>query len=124
MTRRQQRGAAEVALDVVGEDRVEDFVRRQSVLVHLPGCELGGRWLVDDLLRDRFDLTALAGGCVAPARELPHKCLGDVLDRREAAGGVAVERGEAGRELALVAADEHEVAELVGQRHPCRPADA
>src|SRR5438270_6359429 len=44
--------AAHVALDVVGEHRVQHFVGRQSVLVQLPRCKLGGRWLVDDLLGD------------------------------------------------------------------------
>src|SRR3954452_6261658 len=51
--------AAQVALDVVVEQPVEDVVRRQPVLVELAGSELRGWRLVDDLLRDRLDLSAL-----------------------------------------------------------------
>src|SRR5439155_128589 len=47
-----------------------------------------------------------------------------VLDHREAARHVAVERGVAHADLALVARGQHEPAELVRERHEQRAADA
>src|SRR5438552_933620 len=61
---------------------------------------------------------------VAPPRELVDERLRYVLDRGEAAGHVAVQRGVADGELALVAGREHERAELVGHRHEQVAADA
>ena len=68
-----------------------------------------------------------AGGdglLVAPAGQLPDERLGHVLDGRVAADGVAVDRGVADGELALVAGGQDEVALRVGQRHQRRAAHA
>ena len=55
--------------------------------------------------------------------EPEHVRLVDVLQQREPAGEVAVERRVADRELRLVAGRDHEPAELVRERHQQRPAD-
>ena len=61
---------------------------------------------------------------VPPRGELVHERLRDVLDGREPARHVAVERGVPHRVLALVAGGEHQRAELVRERHQQVAADA
>src|SRR3954452_21304381 len=120
----EQLGHPQVAVDVVGDHRVELLVGGERVAVLLPGGELRRRRLVDRVLRDRLGLAPVAGVPVAPAGQLPDQRLGHVLDRREATGRVAVERGVPDRHLALVAGRQQQVPVLVGQPHQQRAADA
>ena len=94
--------AARVLLDVGLEDRVERVVVGQRVLVLLVGPQLGARRPVDDRARHR--MLGVAG--VAEVDEPVDERLGHVLDHREAAGRVAVERRVADRVLRLVAGRE------------------
>ena len=107
-----------VLLDVGLEDRVEHLVGRQRVLVRLVGPELGRGRARERALGDRGRTP------VAVPREPVDHGLVDVLQHREAARRVAVERAVAHRGLALVAGREHEPAELVRQRHQVVAADA
>ena len=69
--------------------------------------------------------TGLSGSRRCALRDEPvDQRLGHVLDHREAAGAVAVERRVADRHLGLVAGRQHEPAELVRQRHQQVAADA
>ena len=61
---------------------------------------------------------------VPPPAQLVHERLRHVLDRREAARHVAVQRGIADRQFALVAGGEHERAEFVRHGHQEIAADA
>src|SRR5205085_8572685 len=90
------------------------------VLVGLIGPQPGRRRAVEDRARD----DVAAGARVDVAGDLVHQRLRHVLDDREAAGHVAVERGVSDRDLALVAGGEYEPAELVAQRHQQGAADA
>ena len=89
-----------------------------------PGASSADGGLSMRVLRDRLGLAALAGVRVAPAGELPDQRLRHVLDRREPAGGVAVERRVADGDLALVAGRQQQVPVLVGQPHEQRAAHA
>ena len=64
------------------------------------------------------------GPLVEPAREREHPRLRHVLDRCEAAGGVAVERRVADRRLRLVRRRQHQEPVLVRQGHHDHAADA
>ena len=108
-----------VLLDVGLEDRVERVVVGQRVLVLLVRPQLGAGRALDDRARDRMRLVAP----VAVVDEPVDERLRHVLDDREAAGRVAVERRVADRVLRLVAGREHEPAELVRQRHQQVAAD-
>ncbi len=107
----RQRLGVEVALDQALQDGVEHGIGRQRVGVLLVGAQLGRRRLVEDALRDR------PAARVAPAAELEHRGLVDVLQDVEAAVHVAVERGVAHRHLRLVAGGHHHAAELVRHGH-------
>src|SRR5262245_20779356 len=113
----------EVAFDVGVEHLVEQVVRRQGVGVELPRSQLRRRRLRDRVLRDRRLLATSLRLRVPPSGQVPDESLRNVLDGRVAANGVAVDRRVAGRQLALVAAGEHEVAVLVRQAHPDDRAD-
>src|SRR5207237_94795 len=76
----------QVLLDERFQDRVEHLVGRQRVGVFLSRPKLRGRRALDHPLRNR------AAEGVPVAREAVHQELAAVLDRREAAGHVAVER--------------------------------
>ena len=91
--------ARAVELDVRLEHLVELRVRRQRVLVELVGAQLGARRALDGRLRDQL----APGALVQVPREPEDVRLVDVLEQREAAGHVAVERRVADRELRLVA---------------------
>ena len=65
-----------------------------------------------------------AGALVQVPGEPEHVRLVDVLEQREAAGHVAVERRVADRELGLVPGRDDEPAELVRERHQQHAADA
>ena len=108
----------QVALHVALDHDVEHLVGRQRVLVRLVGRELRRRRAVDHALRDH---EALA---VAPVGNAIDQRLHDVLDDREPAGHVAVERGVARGHLALVARGDDDGARLVRKRHEQRAADA
>ena len=113
--RRRRRSASRIG--------VEQLVVGQRVGVELAGPQLGRRRLGDRVLRDRRRSRRAprpARCASAPARQT--SVFGHVLDRREAADRVAVDRRVADRELALVAGGEHEVALGVGQRHQRRAA--
>ena len=62
-------------------------------------------------------VTPPSGLGVPPVRELVDERLGHVLDRREPAGHVAVQRRVAHRVLGLVPGGQHDRAELVRDRH-------
>src|SRR3954451_22901522 len=111
--------ARAVELDVRLEHAVEYGVRRQRVLVELRLAQLRARRPLDDRLGDQLASSAL----VQVAREPEHVGLEDVLDQRQAARDVAVERRVADGELRLVPGRDHEPAELVGERHEQRAAD-
>src|SRR3954453_6133081 len=108
VARGEQCGAAHVALDVVVEDRVELGVVRQRVRVELSGAQLGRRRLGDGAFRNGRRFTA-RGELVAPSCELPYQRLGHILQRREPARAVAVQRRKTGGQLALVAGRQHEM---------------
>ncbi len=57
------------------------------------------------------------GEGVAPAGQSVDERLGNVLEHGEAPGHIAVERGVAEAELALVSRGQHQPAELVGEGH-------
>src|SRR5439155_14819188 len=94
-------------------------VGRQRVLVELVVAELRARRPVDDRLRDQL----AAGPLVEVYREAEDVGLEDVLQQREAAGEVAVQRRVADRQLRLVPGRDDEPAELVRERHQQRAAD-
>ena len=119
-----ERGGAVVALDVVVEHVVEQCVVGERVGVELSRSQLGRRRLGDGRLGDRRGLAAALGLGVAPAGQRPHQGLGYVLERSEAAHGVAVDRRVADRELALVAVGEHQLALGVRDAHDDRAAHA
>ncbi len=118
-----QFGSALVPFDVVIEYRVQCGVVGQPIGVELTGGELGRRRLDDDLFGDGRGLAPAERLRVAPPGEFPDQGLGHVLDRGEAARAVAVERGEPGGKLALVARGENQMTMGVRQRHQQRPAD-
>ena len=64
------------------------------------------------------------GPIVEVGAQRVHECLGDILDHRETAGHVAVERGVAGCHLTLVPGREHHPPELVRDGHEHVAADA
>src|SRR5579862_2589254 len=115
--RREQLLERHVLLDVRGQEGVEDVVGRQALVVALPGAQLGrGRFRQHAVGDDRADRVAVAG-------ELVHARLEHVLDHGEPAGHVhAVDRRVPHRQLALVAADQHQPAELVVEGHEDRGA--
>src|SRR3954447_16292462 len=119
----EQRRATHVALDVVVEDRVELGVVRQRVRFELSGPQLRRRRLGDGAFRNRRRITA-RGELVAPSCELPYQRLRHILQRREPARAVAVQRGKAGGEFALVTCRQNKMALLVGQCHQRRTANA
>src|SRR4051795_6034924 len=75
VTELEQLRHAEVAVDVVGYDRVELLVGRQRVAVLLTGRQLGRRRLVDGVLRDGVGLAPPPRLLVAPPRQLPDEGL-------------------------------------------------
>ena len=93
---RHDLACVEVLLDVGRQDRVEHVVRRQRVLVELVGAQLGRGRTVDGRGGDQLP----SGLLVAPAHEPVDPALEHVLEHREAAGHVPVERGVAHRQLA------------------------
>ena len=100
-------------LDVLLQHLVELRIRRQRVFVELVVAQLGARRAVDDRLRDQLAPDSL----VQVAREPKDVRLVDVLQQREAAGHVAVERRVSHRELRLVAGRDEHPAELVRHCH-------
>ena len=86
------------------EDRVEHRRRRQRVAVELARAQLGADGgLVIEFSGIGGVSPAPLGLGVAPRGQPPHQRLRHVLERVEAADRVAVERGVADRQLALVA---------------------
>src|SRR4051794_35159562 len=98
-----------VTVDVALQDRVENLVVGQRVGVELSRSQFRRGRFADRRLGDRWPLATADGISIAPAGERPHQGLGDVLDRPEAADGVAVDRRVPDRELALVPRREHQV---------------
>ena len=113
-----QLGGAQVVLDVVVQQRVEDRRSRAASRCRAgPGrsSALGGLVIEFSGIGGVSPRPGAPG--VAPPGQLPDQRLEHVLDRREAAGRVAVEGRVAGGQLALVAGGQDQVAVLVGQRH-------
>ena len=102
-----------VLLDVSGEHGIEDLVRRERLVVALVRPELGGRRLAEHRSGDQI----IPGPGVARLAQPVDEGLGHVLDHRESARRVSVERRVARGELALVACREDDPPEGVGQRH-------
>ena len=113
-------GDAAILLDVLFDDGVENFVRRQGVLVQLARLEFGAGRFGDHGLGD----DGLLADRVAIAGEAVDQRFGHVFDHRVAAGHITVKGGVAGGELALVAGRQHDPAELVRQRHDDVAANA
>src|SRR5262245_55220428 len=109
-----------VALHVALEDRVQILIGRQRVLVLLARAQFGRGRPGEDRPRDDLPPRPRIG----LLGELVHEGLRAVLDAGEAARHVAVERGVAYCDLALVPRVEDEPAELIGQRHQVVAADA
>src|SRR5256714_711589 len=108
-----------VLLHVGLEHAVQLRVRRQRVLVELPLPQFRARRPFDRRLRDELASRLL----VQVAREPKNVRLEHVLEEREPAGHVTVERRVADRQLRLVAARDEQPAELVRERHRERPPD-
>ena len=87
-------------------------------MIGLVRAQFGRRRTRDRAVRDHVRLF------VAPARQRVDLRLVDVLQHREAAGHVAIQRAVTHARLALVAGREHQPAELVRQRHERVAADA
>ena len=118
---RDDRRDRRVVLDVALEDRVEYVVGRQALVVALVGSQLGRRRLFEHVGGN----DVATGAFVAPTGEREHERLGNVADHREPTGRVAVQRGVADGDLALVAAGQHRrPPELVRQGHHQHAADA
>src|SRR5207302_9628208 len=100
------------------QDRVEYLVRQLRVGVLLTWPMLRGRRALDHPLRNH------AAEGVPVAREAVHQELAAVLDGREAAGHVAVERRIAHGHLALVAGGEEHPPGLVRDPHEQQHAAA
>ena len=80
--------AERVVLDVDLEDRVEDLVGRQALVVALVGAQLRRRCLVEHRGRDEVG----AGALVAATGQRRTRATWAVPDDGETAGGVAVQR--------------------------------
>ena len=119
-----QRLYALVVFHVTLNDRVQHLISRQAVLVFLVGAQLGAGWASDDALRDRLAARPIRIMKVAPAGQVKHAGLDHVLDDREAARHVAIQRAVARGHLALVAGGQDNRTGLVGQRHEQRAANA
>ena len=97
---------------------VQHLVRRQRVAVELPRAKFRSGRTVDDPLRNRRRQR------VPVARQAIYAGLGAVLQRRETARHVAVQRRVSDRVLALVAGRQHQAPLLVRDRHEQHPAAA
>ena len=93
------------------QNGVEDFIRRQRVLVSLVGAQLRGRRFGDGIAGDGLALA------VHPLRDPVHHRLGHVGDDREPAAHIPVERAIADGDFAFVASGQEQGAELVRHRH-------
>src|SRR2546425_11947758 len=93
-----QVGEALVLFHVSPNDAIEDFVRRKGVLVRLVGTQLG-RWRPGEHALGN-DGIGLAG--VSPSGQFIDKGLRHVLDDREPASHIAVQRRVADAHLALI----------------------
>ena len=113
-----------VVFDVVVEDVVEQRVVGQGILIELSGSQLRAGGLLDGVGRDRWHQARCLRLGIAPAGQIPDQCLGHVLDRRESADRIAVDRGVADGDLALVSGGEHQVPLGIRQRHEGRAAHA
>ncbi len=115
-----------VELHVALENAVQQLVWRQRVGVALIRSQLRRRRTLDDRLRDRARRAAESRGglrAVAPAAEVVDEGLRHILDDREPACEVAVERRVADGHLGLVSCRQDQPAELVGECHQEIPAD-
>ena len=87
------------------------------------GAQLGAGRSRDDALRYRVLASAIGVICIAPARQLEHRGLEQILDDGKAAGHVTVKRAITRGHLAFIAGGQHDGAELVGQRHQKNPSN-
>src|SRR5262245_47542941 len=102
------------------QDRVEDIIRRQRVMICLVVAQFGRRRAPDDVFGDdRFTRAP-----VDVFREFVNQRLRHVLESRASARHVAVKRLIADAGLALVAGRKDQRAEFVRERHQYVAADA
>ena len=98
-----------IVFHIVDQNRIKYFVGRERVGILLVGAQLG-RWRsFDDAGRNdrRFFLG------VSPAAKLEYQRFRDILDHREAAGHVSVERTVAHGHFAFVPGGQHQPAIFV-----------
>src|SRR5437588_803296 len=116
---RHQLFIAAVVLDVAAEDGIQLLVRRQRIAVLLLLAQLSRGGLGQHALRDHLRRQRIS----VPA-ELIDLGLGDVLQHRETARHVAVQRAVPRGQLGLVSSAEHQPAEFVGEAHQDVTPDA
>ena len=119
-----QVATGEAFFHVAFEDRVEDVVGREAVLIHLARAEFGARGLFDGVERDNLATGSRCGGGIYPAGQGKDLGFKDVADHGEAAAHVAVERAVADGHFTFVTRREEERAELVRERHHQDTANA
>lgn len=110
---------SQVLLDISVEDGVEEFIRREGVLVGLVWLQFGGWRLGDAVAGNQFT----PGGVVDVLGEAVDVGFGDIADDGESAAHVAIEGAVAGGELAFVAGGEEEVSVAIGECHEQSAAD-
>src|SRR5208337_4696006 len=103
---------------VIIHDPVQDFIRRQGILVFLVGAQLRRWGPPEDLSGDQLPLP------VKVVRQLVNHGLGDVGQDAQTTAHVAVKGAVAHRQFALVAGGQHHVPELVGDGHEQVAPDA
>ena len=95
---RDDLGGCGFTFEIKFEDRIHQLVRRKAVLIELVWCELGGRFLVDDLVRD--DLASRR--FVDVSGDVPDFSLQNIAEDCESAVRIAVQSALANGELGFV----------------------
>ena len=111
-------GGGPLVFDIGLDDSVEEFVRRERVLVGLVLAELGAGRLFDGVDGDEDSVA------VDVAREFPDAPFGKVGDGSECAAHVAIEGAVADGELGLVASGEQQGVVVVRVGHEEDAANA
>ena len=108
-------GNCEIVVDVMTQDRVEVFVRGQTLIIALVWSQFSRRWFVDDADRDDFS----SGTFVDATAQCKHLHLEHILDGCVPTDGVSIQREVANCHFALVAGGENHPTKLVAERHQC-----
>ena len=108
-----------LTFDITRQDRIENIVGREFVLVCLVGFQFGAGRLGDGAFGNPLACRFVQ----VPGQVIDH-CFGHVADNCQATGHVAVKRAVSGRQFALVSGRQRKVSAGVGKCHDEVASDA